>query len=288
MPRLLCWALLWSLSSAALALDISGLWDFGNPRLSEARFTAALASASEDDKLLLTTQIARTHGMRRDFAKARDVLASIEPRLPQASAEVRVRHALELGRSYASPVHGRETRSTENLERARTHFLRAYELASAARLDNLAIDALHMMPVVDETPDRQLEWNAKALAVMERSDQADAKRWEGSLRYNIAYARHLQGEHGSALEQLRLARAAYERAGRLRGVRYTDWMIARTYRAQGRFAEALSLQLELERAWERDGTPDPEVFEELEHLYRALGDEPRARLYGDRRKAASP
>jgi hypothetical protein len=55
-----------------------------------------------------------------------------------------------------------------------------------------------------------------------------------------------------------------------------------TYRAQKRYTQALAIQLELERAWETDGEPDPYVFEELEHLYRALGDEPRAQQYGSK------
>ena len=62
-------------------------------------------------------------------------------------------------------------------------------------------------------------------------------------------------------------------------------MIAWTYRAQKEYAQALAIQLELERAWEAEGEPDPYVFEELEHLYRALGDQDRAEHYGGKFKA---
>ena len=211
----------------------------------------------------------------------------LEPELQRASPEVQVRYFLELGRTYASPVHRADERTPENLETARHHFLHAHELASHARLDYLAVDALHMMPCVDVEPDQQLEWNERAVAYMEQSDQADAKKWEASLRNNIGYAKHLKGEYDAALAQFQLSRQAHEKNGRMRNVRIADWMIAWTYRAQKRYSEALAIQLELERAWDADGEPDPYVFEELEHLYRVSGDEPRAQHYGSRLKAAS-
>lgn len=160
-------------------------------------------------------------------------------------------------------------------------------MASKTRLDFLAIDALHMMPMVDSDPELQLQWNEKAVVTMERSDQPDAKGWEASLRNNIGYARHLKGEYGAALLQFRLSRAAHESKGRVRNVRIADWMIAWTLRAQKQYTQALAIQLDLERAWEAAGEPDPYVYEELQHLYRALGDEPRAQQYGSKVKAAN-
>jgi hypothetical protein len=65
-------------------------------------------------------------------------------------------------------------------------------------------------------------------------------------------------------------------------------MIARTYRGQKRYAEAIARQRELERAWAADGQPDPYVFEELELLYRATGDEARAEEYKRKRQAVGP
>lgn len=270
-----------------MALDLDALWDYGKPEASEQRFRAALDGATRDEQLVLQTQIARTYGIRGDFARARAILASIEGEQAGASPEVRVRYLLELGRTYASATHPAETRTAETIETARRLFLQAHESAARARLDGLAIDALHMMSFVDTEPDRQLEWDRKALATMEASDQADARKWEASLRNNVGYALHLSGDYEAALAQFRLSRAAYERAGSIRNVRIADWMIAWTYRAQKKYSEALAIQLDLERAWDAEGEPDPYVFEELEHLYRALGDEPRARHYAFKLKAAS-
>ncbi len=83
-----------------MALDLAGLWDFAQPALSEQRFVAALADASGDEALILRTQIARSHGLRKDFTRARVELLQLqlqlEPDLAGASAEAQTRHALEL------------------------------------------------------------------------------------------------------------------------------------------------------------------------------------------------
>ena len=102
-------ALLSTLVTSAMALDSNALWDFGNPEKSERQFVAAMDTATVDEKLILQTQIARTHGLRRDFARARTVLANVEPHLAAGSSELRVRYFLELGRTHASPAHPQDT-----------------------------------------------------------------------------------------------------------------------------------------------------------------------------------
>jgi len=274
------------LAQGAAALDLQALWDFSQPQLSEQRFVAAMAGATADERLILQTQIARSHGLRRDFVRARAILAELQAQLAGASPEAQTRYQLELGRTFASGAHTEPPPSADDLQAARRCYLRAHELARAARLDDLAIDALHMMVFVDTEPEQQLAWNRRALALMVGSDQPAARRWEGSLRHNLAYALQLQGEHEAALQEFRLSRAAYERAGRSRNVAIADWMIARTLRQLGRLNEALSLQQQLERTADAAGRPDRYVYEELELLHRALGDEAQASRYGDKARAA--
>lgn len=271
----------------AMAIDLTTLWDYSKPAASETRFRAALNGASEDDAFILQTQIARTFGLRRQFDTARATLARLEPRLATVSAEAQVRYYLELGRTFASATHPPDNPAASR-ETARDHFMRAFSLAQSAALDNLAIDALHMMPTVDTEPAQQLAWNEKAIAYLERSTQPDAKRWEASLRNNVGYARHLAGDYDEALRQYQLSLAAHERAGNASNVRIAYWMIASTYRAQKRFEEAIAIQLRLEREWAAAGEPDPYVFEELEHLYRATHDEEKANLYQAKLKAHTP
>ncbi len=271
---------------AALAFDVDALWDFAQPARSEQRFRAAMHGASPNERAILETQIARSYGLRGDFDRARDVLAEVQPVLSRSFAEVNVRYFLELGRTYASAVHPESARTPENLAQARHLYLKAYDLAASAKLDALAIDALHMMAFVDVEPAKQLEWDQRAIAYMEKSNQLRAKRWEGSLRNNAGYARHLMGDYDGALQEFTRSRAASVRDGNDRAVRIADWMIAWTWRAQKRYAEAIVLQRDLERRWAEAGETDPYVFEELELLYRATGDEDQAARYAARRKEA--
>jgi tetratricopeptide (TPR) repeat protein len=269
-----------------MPIDLSALWDFSKPELSESRFRLALASASPDEALILQTQIARTYGLRRDFTQARQILAGIETRIHDASAEARVRYFLELGRTHASATHPPEAQTLESKELARGAYLRAFELAKEALLDDLAIDALHMMIFVDTTLDDQVEWNRKAIAYMEASSQPDAKKWAGSLHNNLGYALHLLRRFDEALLEFKIALAAREQSGNPHQIRIAHWMIAWTLRALGRLNEAIEIQLRLEKECDAAGEPDPYVFEELELLYQALKDSEKAEHYAALRKAS--
>ena len=266
-----------------MTLDLSLLWDFNQPDVSEQRFRAALASATGDDALILQTQIARTYGLRGDFARAQQILDDIEPQVGSAGAEVRARHALERGRTLSSAVHSPELQTEPVKAAARAAYLHALEIAQTERLDDLAIDALHMLAFVDTDPADQLTWGLQALSVMEGSSQPAARQWEGSLRNNVGYALHQQGRYEEALAQFKLALAFRERAGNAEQTRVATWMVAWTLRALGRMDEALDIQLRLERECEAAGAPDPYVFEELEILYRARQDTARADAYAELR-----
>lgn len=269
-----------------MAIDLAALWDFRDPAGSEARFEAALAGASPDDELILRTQIARTWGLRRDFERARAILAGVEPRLDGAGAEARVRHALELGRTHASPAHPKESRTDEAREQARAAYMQAFAVAREAGLDALAIDAMHMMVMVDTDPVDQLRWNNEALAVARASNQPAAKRWEASLRNNIGCAYWDMGRNEDALAEFEAALALREQDGSPVPIRIGRWMVAKTLRLLGRLDEALEIQRRLEREWEAAGEADHYVFEELALLHAARGEPQLAQDYEARRKAA--
>jgi tetratricopeptide (TPR) repeat protein len=267
-----------------MTIHVGELWDFNKPEESETRFRQALAQASPDEALILQTQIARTYGLRGDFAQARQILAEIEPQVASASAEAQVRYHLELGRSYASATHPPESQTDETRALARAAYLSAFELAKTGGLDGLAVDALHMLTFVDTAPEQQVEWNQRAIAFMQASSQPEAKKWEASLRNNLGYTLHLMGSYEDALAEFRLALALRERDGKAEPIRIAHWMIAWTLRAMGRLDEALDIQLRLEKECDEAGEPDPYVFEELELLYRALDNDERAAYYAERRK----
>jgi tetratricopeptide (TPR) repeat protein len=270
-----------------MSLDISALWDFNRPEISEERFRSALSSASAGETLILQTQIARTYGLRRDFSQARKILAEIKPHIQSAETEAKAYYYLELGRTYSSATHSPESQTDEVKELARSAFMQAAELAQNGKLDRLAIDALHMLAFVDTAPEEQVEWNRKAMALMQASSQPDAKKWEGPLHNNTGYALHLLGRYEEALAEFKLALAAHERGGNPQAIRIAHWMIAWTLRALGQLNAATAIQLRLEKEWDEAGEPDPYVFEELELLYRALDENEKAEFYAARRKAAT-
>jgi hypothetical protein len=69
--------------------------------------------------------------------------------------------------------------------------------------------------------------------------------------------------------------------------RIAQWMVASALRQLGRLDDAKAVQLRLEAEWDADGEPDPYVFEELEAIFRAQGDEERAAHYAARQAAGS-
>jgi tetratricopeptide (TPR) repeat protein len=279
------WWLLATSLSPAMAIDLAPLWDHRQPAVSEQRFRDALSAASPDDALLLQTQIARTYGIRKDFARAQQILRGIEPALPAASAEVRVRHALEFGRTLSSATHDEASQTAEVKAQARAAYERALALARAAKLDDLAIDALHMLAFVDTAPADQLKWAQQALAVVQASDQASAKNWEASLRNNIGYALHQLGRLDEALVEFQQAVVLRERGTNAASTRVAHWMVAWTLRGLKRSDEALVIQQRLEREGDAAADPDPYVFEELELLYRERGEAALADAAAARKKA---
>jgi tetratricopeptide (TPR) repeat protein len=274
-------------TTPVMAIDLEPLWDFKRPELSEQRFKAALEKANGDDALILQTQIARTHSLRKSFDAARQLLGQIEAPIAKAGPEAQVRWQLELGRSFASAAHSPEQLTSDGKARARNAFDAALAGARAAGLDALAIDAVHMFAFLDTAPADQLKWGLAALEVVQASSQPAAKRWEASVRNNVGYALHQLARHEEALAQFQQALAIRERGSNAGATRVAHWMVAWTLRSLKRLDEALAIQLRLEKEYAAAGQPDPHVFEELAALYKALGDVARAEHYAQLKAAAS-
>lgn len=280
--------------AATATVDLAALWDFGNPALSEQRFREALAAAERDgrrdDALILQTQVARTLGLRRNLDGARGLLRSLQPQLSTAGAEARARHALEWGRSHISAVTRADERTPENLATAREAYARALATAREGGLDGLAIDAVHMMAFVDDAPADQRRWNEEALAMVLASKQAEGRRWEASIRNNLALSLRGLGLHAESLPHferaLALREAATAPAASPRQVYVARWLLAHSLRLAGRLDEALAQQTQLEGQMHVVGDPDPYVLEELALIHRARGDTAQAAAYAERLAAA--
>jgi tetratricopeptide (TPR) repeat protein len=268
------------------AVDVRALWDYGKPELSEQRFREALKTASGDDALILQTQIARSFGLRRQFGEASALLSHMAAAVQTAGPEARARYQLELGRTLVSATHKSAEITPEARARARSAYLVAAQIARQAQLDDLAIDALHMLPFVDTDTASQLKWNQQALDIVNATSQPEARRWDTMLRNNTAYALHQAGRLEEALALFEANIEPTQRRGNVEKTRIAHWMVAWTLRSLKRTDEALAIQLRLERENDADKTPDPYVFEELAHLYRARNDSARAAFYDARLKAS--
>jgi tetratricopeptide (TPR) repeat protein len=255
--------------SAGWAMDIQSLWDYGQPAQTEQRLRDALPRADADERLELLTQIARTYSLRRDFDRAHRLLDEVQAQLAVAGIKPKLRYLLERGRSF---------NSAGDAARARPLFVAAWEQGRAAGEEDLAIDAAHMVAIVDGG-EEGLRWNRMALPLAQQTRDPQARRWTAPLLNNIGDQLRTLERYDEALESFRLAVPAYEVRGNAADVRMARWQVANTLRLLGRVEEALDMQLALERECDAAGEPDGYVYEELGELYAALAQPAKAQAY---------
>jgi tetratricopeptide (TPR) repeat protein len=245
--------------------DFDALWNYGDPAGTEEKFRAlvpkAEAAGNADYLAQLWTQIARTKGLRREFDEAHAILDRVEASLKPGSPTARVRLWLERGRSF---------NSAGKKDEARPLFRKAWEAAKEAKLDAHAVDAAHMMGIV-EPGDVGLEWTRKALDLAHASKDPIANRWVGALCQNLGYGLLELGRHDQAMEHFKTGLAWSTERKRPSQVRLFRWFIGRTLRAQGKCEEALPMQRELLKEYEGIGEQDGYVHEEIAECLAALG-----------------
>ncbi len=244
--------------------SLDGLWNYGDPAASEARFIARRAEESDPSALAeIDTQIARTLGLRREFEGAHALLDEVEPIAKQTGGRLLVRYHLERGRAFNSS--GEKTQ-------ARTHFLAALESEGG---DFYRVDALHMMGIVAED-EESLDWNRKAIAEAEASDDPRTRNWLGSLTNNTGWSLHAMGRYDEALELFEKALQFRESQGKPDLIGIARWCVARCKRSLGRLEEALAEQRELEA---EAGEATSYNAEELGECLLALGRREDAQPY---------
>lgn len=231
------------------------LWDFADPAKTEAAFRSlepVYAKLGSDKLAELRTQISRTHSLRRQFEEAHAILDEVA-NTPTLEPRTRVYLHLERGRSY---------NSAGEIELARSEFVRARELAHERRIDDLEVDALHMLGITDKG-EASLEWNRLAINLAGSSSDPRARRWLASLLNNMGWSLHDLGRYDEAL-------AAFERAvplrleqGDVKPLHVAKWAVARCKRSLGRFEEAFEEQLLLRQDDPDDGYVHEEIAENL-------------------------
>jgi len=250
------------------------LWDYEDPAGTEVRFRGILPVLEErgdaSPALQLRTQIARTLGLQRRFDEAHALLDTVATRLDGAEPVVRVRYLLERGRVL---------NSSGRAEEAKTPFVEAWDAARACGEDGFAVDAAHMVAIV-ETPDEAVRWNGLALQLARTSPDPRARKWKGSLLNNLAWTFFDQGDKEQAHALFLEALAFREEAGSQPELDIARWCVARSLRGLGRVEESLAAQRALQAEKEAGGRAEKGfVPEEIGECLLALGRADEARPY---------
>ena len=253
-----------------MAADIDALWDYTQPAVSEARFREALKSESGDDALELETQIARTFSLRREFAQAHALLDTVQRRMSDKTRPaMRVRYLLERGRTF---------RSANETLRSRPLFLEAWQIGDKEKLTLLAIDAAHMMGIVEAGEEAQ-RWNERAMALAMSSNVPRAIRWRGSLANNMGHTERERGNLDTAMKHFQASLTAFQLTRSASQIRTAKWQIANVMRMQKHYDQALALQLAIETEAADAAEPDGYVFEEIAEIYLVKNELAKAKLY---------
>lgn len=244
-----------------LARAMRALWNFSDPVASERAFRERAASAVDPDKAELETQALRALALQGKTREALLALDALEPRTRALPARVGVRVTLERGRCL---------NSSGDPAGARPLFVAAWERARAAGLDDLAVDAAHMVAIT-EIGTAAVEWNLRALALADSSPSDQARRWRTALFNNLAWAHHDLGEYDRALTYFEKARDESRSGSDLETQRIAVWSVARALRSLHRHDEALAIQERLEAELAAADQVDGYVLEEIAENLEALG-----------------
>jgi tetratricopeptide (TPR) repeat protein len=247
------------------------VWALGNPEGSRKRFEELADQARErgDTAYLaeVSTQIARAYGLQQRFDEADAVLDEVDGMLTDEMPAASVRSRLERGRIRNSA--GDPAASVPL-------FSGALEQAQRAGLDDLAVDAAHMLGIV-EPGDASIDWNERALEMAEESSDPQAQRWKGSLYNNLGWAYHDRGDHAAALGVFERCLAYFTETGQDDRTAIARWSIAKMYRFVGRTQEAVEIQRELlDRPDHRNNEFEGYAQEELAECLLALGRDAKA------------
>ncbi len=248
--------------------DFRKLWNYNDPKGTEEKFRSILpdAETSGDADYLaqLLTQIARAEGLQGKFD---DAHATLDRALQLISEQqlrlANVRYFLERGRVFNSSGKRRE---------AIPFFQSAYDAALAEQHTPLAIDALHMLAIAETDPRKQVEWNLKALQLVESTSADDkaSRGWLESLCNNIGESYLLLKEYDTAYSYFhQMAELQTARTGQ--ADMYTLKDLAKARRLSGNPEESLKIILPAFEQMSSEQNDDGYIRQELAEALYALG-----------------
>ena len=194
----------------------------------------------------------------------------MEAELAAAPHRVQTRYLLERGRVF---------NTSGEPDKALVLFREAYDIARQHGQDALAVDAAHMIAIVERNPAERFTWNGRALHIAQHSSSALARAWQGSIHNNIGWDYFDAKDYSNALESFQASSAAFLAQDRRRAHLIARWSEGKALRYLERTEQALAIQSELERHYATTGSTDGFVFEELAELHFARGSSATARGY---------
>src|SRR3989449_72856 len=245
--------------------DFDSLWDYDHPGATERRFRELLPAALDSRDLTylsqLLTQISRAEGLQRKFQDAHMTLDRVQKGLDKTDDRTRVRYLLERGRVF---------NSSGKQDDARPLFLEALDLAVKSKDGFNAVDAAHMMAIV-EPSEKQLQWNLKALDLAENSVDEKARKWRGSLYNNIGWTYFEQQQYEESLLMFEKAVEFREKEGDLGKIMIAKWCVAKALRMMDHTEEALEIQRNLFEQYQAASKKSGYVYEEIAECLTVMG-----------------
>ena len=246
------------------------LWNYREPAETEAKFRELLpgAIASPDPSYYgeLLTQIARTQGLQQKFDEAHKTLDLAEEHL-EKHPKIQVRYCLERGRVL---------NSSGMADDAVPFFKRGYKEAEKHEFHGLAVDALHMLAIVQ--PTSKLDWELQAVDYIHKCGDENAAKWLGSLYNNIGWSYMDLEDFDNAELFFGKGLEWQSEHGSERSLNIAYWTIGRVKRSKGLFDLALEHQLNL---LERKGGHDDTgyTYEEIGENLLAMSKAEEAKEY---------
>jgi tetratricopeptide (TPR) repeat protein len=251
---------------------IRDTWDFSDLAGSRARFEAMAESAAQrgdtEFQAEALTQVGRALGLEQRFDEADAVLDGAEALIADSMPAARTRLLLERGR-----VRNSSRRPEESVR----YFTDALACAESAGLDDLAIDAAHMLGIAEPGADG-LAWNERALAMAENTADPVARGWLGSLYNNIGWTYHDLGDHAAAMTMFERAFAFHQERDQDHRAAIARWSVAKMQRFLGQLAQAEAAHRDLlTRPDYQDSDSGGYAHEELAECLLAQGRDDEAR-----------
>lgn len=261
----------------AIERDFDKLWNYEDPAATEAKFRELLPAAEKGKDrgyyIELLTQLARTQSLQKKFDKAHEILDKAMKLVSAEHIVPRIRFMLERGRTY---------NSSKEYEKARELFHAAYLQSEKYGEDNLAIDAVHMLGIVNKD-EESLKWNNLAIEMAERTTDEKAKSWLGPLYNNTGWTYHDMGEYDKALSIFEKNVEWHTKRESGMQLYIAKWSVARCLRSLGRVEEALEMQMALRgKDNEMYSCEDGYNAEEIAECLFALGRAEEAKPYFSR------